>query len=175
MNQAITQSEQENGEFSTWDFTLDSQDFYDRYLAKYLKTIKVHKNNDKRFLKIVFADGTMASMGYTRCINFYPKVTKNAFYEGVQPACSNFPIENDTSGKYGKEQFEFWLCQNFYQTNFISTKKFEPYGVKGCSSNKYIDEQTLYDDCTNPESGRYCTEIIRRNGWKIPDNYPIRI
>ena len=175
MNQAITQSEQENGEFSTWDFTLDSHDFYDRYLAKYLKTIKVHKNNDKRFLKIVFADGTMASMGYTRCINFYPKVTKNAFYEGVQPACSNFPIENDTSGKYGKEQFEFWLCQNFYQTNFISTKKFEPYGVKGCSSNKYIDEQTLYDDCTNPESGRYCTEIIRRNGWKIPDNYPIRI
>ena len=113
-------------------------------------------------------------MGYTGCINFFPKVTSKVLSKGFQPACSNFPIENNNSGRYGKEQFEFWLCNSRWFVNDKGIQKFEPWGAQGCSTNQYIDEQTLYDDCKNPERGRYCTEIIRRNGWKIPDDYPIK-
>ncbi len=171
MNQAILQSEEENGAYVTWDFSLDSQTFYDTYLAKYLKTLKVEKDSDKRFLKIFFADGTMAAMGFTSCINFFTKVPKN---KSFQPVCSNTPLENEVTGRYGKDLFEFRLCGSSWWMH-SDGKKFEPWGAKGCATNQYIDEQTLYDGCKNPESGRYCTELIRRNGWKIPDNYPVRI
>lgn len=173
MNQAIINSEIENGPYETWDFTLDSQDFYDIYLAKYLKTIKVERSSDKRFLYIHFADGTMASMGYTSCINFYPKIIKKVIDKNIF-ACSNFQIEN-TYAKYGKDQFEFRLCNSSWWMNYKGKQKFEPWGTKGCTTGENIDPETLNNDCKNPDSGRYCTEIIKRNGWEIPKNYPIRI
>ena len=56
MNQAITQSELENGDKSTWNIDMsvdkdnndvsDNLEWYNKYLAKYLKTTKVEKNQD---------------------------------------------------------------------------------------------------------------------------------
>ena len=167
INQAITLSETENGPYATWDFDLSSQDFYKTYLAKYLNVLKVDFNSDVRFLTIYFADGSAATMGYTKCLNFYPKSPKELY----NATCSNHIIENQFN-KYGKDVFEFDLC---YGNNSWADKKFEPMDTAGCTTQNQLSNDYLYQNCENPNNGRSCTEIIRRNGWKIPKDYPIKI
>lgn len=168
MNQAITLSESENGPHENWDYNLSSYDFYNTYLAKYLNTFKVMKGftanpNDDRFVGIYFPDGTMAVIGYTTRVGFFPKAKRE--YNSV---FGNIVLENQNTHKYGKDMFPFTMCTD-------SSYKFEPRGKAFCANSGSLDDQTIYDDCKNPDSGLYCTELIRRNGWKIPENYPIKL
>lgn len=167
MNQAFTMSELENGSHENWDYTLSSWDFYNKYLAKYLQTVKVQKGfngnlDNDTFVGIFFPDGTMAVMGYTRCLNFFPKA--NTKYNTV---CSNIELENQKTHKYGKETFAFKICQDAFH-------KLEPYGKSDCNGTSLTDEEIM-EDCKNQNRGLYCTELIRRNGWKIPENYPVKL
>lgn len=166
VNQAFLLSEVENGPRNSWDYSLNSQDFYETYLARYLNAVKTDKPVDKRFLTVYFADGTKASMGYTRCFNFYPKASTQ-----TPNACANYDAENKLA-KYGKDQFNFIIC------NQNASRKFE-------SSTELCGEQqpnhvptgyeTMYNDCKNINSGIRCTDLIEINGWKIPKDYPIKI
>lgn len=168
INQALTMSELENGPHENWDYTLSSWDFYNKYFDKYLQTIKIQKGfrgapNDNRFVGIYFSDGSMAVMGYTQCINFFPKA--NAEYIAV---CANIEAENKTKGhKFGKDTFPFVICRD-------TNHKIEPYGRLNCNNNLLTDEVVM-ENCKNFDSGLYCTELIRRNGWKIPKNYPVKL
>lgn len=167
INQAFTLSEVENGSHENWDYTLSSWDFYNTYLAKYLQTVRVQKGytgspDDDRFVGIFFNDGTMAVMAYTNCLNFFPKT--NTKYNAV---CANIETENQKLYKYGKDTFAFNICRD-------GLRKLEPYGQKNCTQNSYSDQQ-IFDNCNDPNQGLYCTELIRRNGWKIPEQYPIKL
>ena len=159
MLQVYKLSELDNGGAEGWDYKLNSQEFYDRYFKNYLKGATVIYPKDKRFVEIRFMDGSMMIIGYTYSLNFYPKIPKKYY----QYARSNLVLENKVN-KYGKDVFAFDISPK-------EECKFIPAGT----CYKIFDNTVLLKDCTNPDGGIYCTEIIRRNNWKIPKNYPIKI
>lgn len=166
VNQAFLLSEVENGPRNSWDYSLNSQDFYETYLAKYLNAVKkTDKHEDNRFLTVYFTDGTKASMGYTRCFNFYPKsVSKDS------NACANYSTENK-SAKYGKEQFNFIICSQSVNRSFATSA--ELCGEK-LANHIPTGYDVMYNDCKNQNSGIRCTDLIAINGWKIPKDYPLK-
>lgn len=164
MLQVYKLSELDNEGAESWDYELSSQDFYDRYYKNYLKGATTIYHTDKRFVEVRFIDSTMMIIGYTNFINFYPKIPKN-YYTGVR---GNIVIENKTN-KYGKDVFAFDISQK-------EECKFIPTGTSNCyASHVKTDNNALLNNCANPDKGTFCTEIIRRNNWKIPKNYPIKI
>lgn len=154
MKQAYALSEIENGPIDTWNYGLSSESFYNTYLAKYLKSLnsEVGNSGDSRFVNIYFSDGTKASLGYTHCIVFFPKPIKIKELADIA-VCSNNPEELKYV-RYGKNAFGF---NRKLDTNI----------------NPNTSDAQLINSCKN-YSFNSCTEIIKRNGWRIPKDYPIR-
>ena len=183
MSQAVKLSEIDNGEVSSWD-SIDAEtirmddgsyageisnvyEWYNKYFAPYIKTVKVEKleNDHDGQILIYFADGSMAGVGstawtyypnakdYTRTLN---ETTK--YYDRDRTLC-------------GKKYFTLYFNPKSNST-FHKGKGVEPYAVQwdgnietlvtnnrlGCKENATVERA-------------YCTKLIQINGWKIPDNY----
>ena len=174
INQAIRLSESENDEAASWIFYSDTEEehlrtFYNTYLKKYLKTTDVKFEGsacypDYNVLKIYFPNGSGAEMQYgAKDYVFFPNakdmdsenctICKNAFYFGFYPA---YNTENNPA------------IPKFITDNY-RYKGMEPY--LGAAPVKNWDGNI--DNLMANEIG-HCTKVIQMNGWKIPDNYPIR-
>lgn len=177
-NQAITMSITQNGEPRDWTYFLEDitdengdkvgqQDNIDanfkKYIAPYMQIIE-EKNitdgeNKKRNLYIL-SDGSSFAYAYheNRDIEFFPKNGEK---------CASKTAEQ----RIGRCSFYF----EFYPIS--NTKIWEHLYNKGMEAFMYNwngNENTLYNDgqygCNT--NGIYCTAIIQRNGWKIPEDYP---
>lgn len=168
INQAIKLSVVENGETRYWTFIEEddkSEDFYNKYIKKHVKTLKtdtiVRKDDGKRRFVIYFADGSGASLTYgghdwNYCINakdlFYSKMSlgKSCFAFGF------YPTTNEHA--YSKKHY-----------NNKGMEPFIPYYIKD-EDGKIIyqtDDNKLYE-------AKAYTAIIQKNGWRIPDDYPFK-
>ena len=60
----------------------------------------------------------------------------------------------------------------YYKYHYL--KGFEParYGLSGSRDEM---KAAMYEDCSDPCQGKYCTAIIQDNGWRIPSDYPQKI
>ena len=183
MNQAIIQSEIENGDKSTWNINMevdgdfndvaDNLEWYNKYLAKYLKTLKVEKNSDN-YVIVYFPDGSAVIIrrgGST--YNFFPEakhlgnLTKDDIFDN-----QNNP---DNPLAYGKNNFFFAFYPNSdnEKWKFHKDKGLEPYKWINGSVDNISWRKTSYG-CSETGSKLYCTALIQENGWKIPKDYPIR-
>ena len=183
MNQAIIQSEIENGDKSTWNINMevdgdfndvaDNLEWYNKYLAKYLKTLKVEKNSDN-YVIVYFPDGSAVIIrrgGST--YNFFPEakhlgnLTKDDIFDN-----QNNP---DNPLAYGKNNFFFAFYPNSdnEKWKFHKDKGLEPYKWINGSVDNISWRKTSYG-CSETGSKVYCTALIQENGWKIPKDYPIR-
>lgn len=182
MNQAITQSELENGDKTTWNIDMsvdqdnndisDTLEWYNKYLAKYLKTLKVEKTANN-YVTVYFPDGsaTIIRRGGST-YNFFPeakyleKLNKDDIYN----------LQNSPDNKlYGKNCFLFAFYPNSEDEKwkYHKNKGLEPYKwIQG--SNLDLDWTDTTYGCSNNGSKIYCTALIQKYGWKIPKDYPLR-
>lgn len=169
INQAIKHAEIDYGNTSEWEFGLftptstyiEYKEWLNKYILPYIKHLKVD-NCHGPFACIYFTNGSMLIFGYDNVI-FYPIAT------------TNIP-----TAVMGKDKFAFGFAPNSPHNPLAKNKGIEPY--LGSLYNN--DLTTLYnsDDygCNSTTSiqknnlNRYCTRIIQMNGWKIPNNYPIK-
>ncbi|MCM1339485.1 MAG: type II secretion system GspH family protein, partial [Muribaculaceae bacterium] len=164
MQQVYKLSELDNDGAESWDYSLSSQAFFNKYYKNYLKGVTINYPEDERFVEVRFMDGSMLILGYTWCANFYPTTPKK-YWIG---ACSNLVYEN-TINRYGKDVFHF--CFSGKEGCF-----FYPGGQKNCYPNHVTNnENIIINNCKSSTDGLFCTELIRSNGWKFPKNYPIKI
>lgn len=169
MEQAILLSEAENGDRMTWDYTdLNNQngyDFFNRYFTKYIKTAKKVEPIDTA-AGIYFADGSLMIFGKL-AVHFYPYA---ADYEKLKD-------DNDAFiDSYGKKDFVFYFAPTNKNFTYHYKRGIEPYKVEWDGTKEKLLSSELYG-CqeTGSSSGRaYCTAIIQLNGWKIPDDYPLK-
>ena len=177
MNQAIQRSEVDNGSQEFWEFPSGSSsrlDFYNKYLAKYIKTTKVVTNSELNTqsaspIIIYFADGSAAVVGTTWL--FYPEA-KNLKLKKFGENEDIVYVDTETSGR---DWFTFIF--NPSSRNNYYKKGLEPY-VSGWNGTK----ESLYNHsvlgCRKQLSGTYerayCAKLIQMNGWKIPDDYPLK-
>ncbi len=170
-NQAIQLSEIENGPKESWDFEAGCstgyeesciRGFWDKYLEKYFKYNKAEfvpredlgENDNGDLLgglRVYLADGSCFHIGYSG--------QDYVYY-----------INCGQESEMGKNAFMF----AFYpQTTDIWAKRYEYFHNKGIVP--YIDSPwngTKEDLYNYPNS---FTKIIELNGWKIPDDYPVKL
>ncbi len=168
INNALDMSEVDNGSRLYWD-TLDSycefedndaeiktcvagtEDallWYKKYLAKYIKVLKVEtrtithddgSNTFPSYVILYLPDGSLTMFsGYGW--NYY--IDEKAFKEFKS---------------WGTTAFPFKLDENM---------KVIPYYYSGAATDKY--------DCSKEGNGALCTKVIADNGWKIPKDYPYK-
>ena len=182
-NQAVKLSEVENGPMKYWetpnDITTDDGpningsttvvsssnmlEWYNKYLAKYLKTVKIEETNDyEGKLALYFPDGSLALISTSSWL-FYPNA------KDLNVALNSQDLADRDRTVSGTKYFTFY----FYSE--LGT------GVQPLQYQySYTDEQlrTLPDiGCTTqmPTNERaLCALLIARNGWKIPKDYPLK-
>ena len=161
--QAIRMAEAENGETTTWEgFTPLNADAmlesYNKYLGKYITTVEVHKTakgvafalpngSGFHYHKTANADTWRGNLFLTFCVHY--------------ESCKN--LEEKGSLSYdGKEKFHF---------NEIGI----PIIVSQEADNSYrpLTRDELIEDCKTTHYK--CVGLIQHDGWKISDDYPIRI
>lgn len=171
-NQAIQLSEIENGPKESWDFEAECstgyeesciRGFWDKYLEKYFKYNKAefvpredlgeNENGDiLGGLRVYLADGSCFHIGYSGQDYVYyincgqePEMGKNAFMFAFYP---NMRLK-------------------LYTNEYVYYKKgIVPYVQ---ASSDTITLEGLYSNTLN------YTKIIELNGWKIPDDYPVKL
>ncbi len=179
INQAIKFSTIENGDTTTWKFFggstsstatyEDALEWYNTYLADYLKTQKVEKKTfgTADYLFIYLMDGSVLAFAtYIYDIRFY------------------LNAKDIGTAKMGKNVFMFRFLPVFPddKKNEISmqnsiNKGFTPYTYDWDGTYEGTKHSTngfgCYDS-TSINGGALCTKLIELNGWKIPDDYPFK-
>ncbi|MBE7709191.1 MAG: type II secretion system protein [Cyanobacteria bacterium SIG32] len=184
MNQAIRLSEVDNGSILTWKrlevdeivdsegnqqkITTNSLEWFNKYIAPYIKIAKVEEveNDREGNILIYFLDGSLVSIGANSWL-FYPDAKDYKSSIGTDGY-----VTRDTAIS-GSKYFTFHFNPHS-SSRHHKGKGMEPYGV-GCDLCTIKHFKTRADigcrkDATNEAA--YCTKVIQLNNWKIPKDYP---
>ena len=192
-NQAIKMSETENGPLTTWDVIEEAReydeenqsyvitqsnivDWYDKYIAPYIKTAKVDKNittdKDKK-IKVWMPDGSLVLISSSSWL-VYPNA--NDYREGEYG--ENTGLTDRNKDDCGTKYFTFYFNP---RTDTITPKYHYGKGLEPYLGQWDGTEEMLRNDdrlgCRKESVSNeraYCTQLIRMNNWKIPDDYPLK-
>lgn len=177
MNQAIKMSTVDNGETVTWkgignkSATYDDcLDWFNTYLAKYLKYSKIKQNNTS--LLVYLFDGSILKIrNYIYDMSYYINADaiansilgKNTFLFRFQPY-------QTSTLKWDIIRTSYTINPGFEPNMYCWNGTYEgaKYDSVSPNSNKY----GCYD--TGNAAGSLCTKLIQLNGWKIPEDYPYK-
>lgn len=186
INQAIAQSEIENGDKKYWDtlqngFPTDVEGkpdttqlplayaWYEKYLKGYLKTTNVEysKASDGK-IKLYFLDGSLLLISSSSWL-FYPKATD--YTEALNESGELQRNKKLCGTKYFTFLFTPEIEDSDYKYHY--NKGVEPYGCAwdGTREN-LLNNNTIGCRKNATNEAAYCTKLIQINGWKIPDDYP---
>ena len=154
MNQALSISKGEHGEIFEPEWESEgltgeqSTIWYREYITKYLKTVKEEQAN-RSYYRLIFLDGS----GFTSWVTGGSTIF--IFY------CVDFSRCTYSSANFdGKNSFLFIYNR--------ATNQIEPYGKGHPHSSKL-------NSCRPGNIQNHtCAALIQENGWKIPDDYPIK-
>ncbi len=174
INQAIKLSEVENGPAQYWNIGENGQqnglDFYNKYLAKYLKTVSKtgtidtdEMDNDgnltgniRTYNTVFFTDGSAMRFDANSNgldINFYPdghKLFNKKLHNGKDTFSFNFRKDNTAEGKY----------------------TVEPYTFEWEGTREHLFSHPRYGCKKNAVANSFCARLIQYDGWEIKDDYP---
>ena len=177
MNQAILRSVVDNGEVKYWTFAGDSiaeyETFYNRYLKNYLKTLKTEfAPVQTRFgmtdsFTIILPDGSGTAITYRGHDWYYCVKAKDLqhFTDKRGTSCFLFGFYPTINGS------------SYSGKNFMN-KAFEPYVNQVAQDEngamKDDDGNTIFTDETMLYQQKCYAKAIQLNGWRIPDDYPLK-
>ena len=166
MNQAVLNSQIENGDFRDWELSSE-KNLYDAYLKKYLKTVKVKKLNSRQH--IYLPDG---SYFYETFVN---SDFRDIFYCPLGNSCK----------RPGIDRYRFAFSPHTNSTLItVFNNPIEPYtwhwdpnakhnlrttGTLGCNKENIKNDPP---QTQKQNQAAYCAAIIMLNGWKFPKDYP---
>jgi prepilin-type N-terminal cleavage/methylation domain-containing protein len=164
MNQAIRLSEAENGPAEDWTYPAannnDAQmlEFYNRYLANYLKSTKAEICNYRSFnmLCVYYTDGTLVAMrnAYGIDIDFFTNV------------------RYFSQGDSLKNRFNFNLNKINTGVSKIQQYQIEPYTYGWDGTRAGLFSHSRYGCRKDSPTGNFCAKLIQYDGWQIKDDYP---
>ena len=159
MNQAIAQSELVNGEKETWQGGLTPMEFYEQYYKGFVKVAKVEQVGSDALM--YFADGSL--------LRISTNGRDYVFYINSKSFIGDKTTDNNNKSM-GRDVFSFRFAPYYNEPN---NKIFEPDKINWDGTESDLFNNSSYG-CANSKSKHYCTAIIQLNGWKIPDDYPIK-
>ena len=183
MNQAVQMSEKDNGPKEYWEQQTSGDDeevegrlvpsvWFEKYLKPYIKYTKVETNTSSGKLMIYFADGSLCLIG-SGSFQFWPEAgnfVDYAFDEGAGEYKNNAEISGI---KYFT--FQFSPYTDTANNKYHYKKGVEPYKQHWDGTVEMLKENSSIGcrkDVSNERA--YCAALIQQNGWKIPDDYPLK-
>ena len=173
LNQAVILSEEKNGTCTTWQWgSADKarnseflESWWNTYMADYIpevdsvKTSSASEGSTGGYM-VFFKDGTglrieaIVSKYIWVVVYVNPKFSKQKFKSGE--------YRDLVSLVSGRDYFSLYLWPE-----------------RGCTFDLHfydnLSRQELIEGCKNPYPyGAHCLQLIKNNGWKIPDDYPIK-
>jgi len=180
LSNAVKRATADHGDVSTWSFgTYDNFEGYlDKYFLPYIRNSKgscsIAQNlspSHRPQCTLYLADGTVWTI---------------KGYEG-NPMCVEIMADingNKKPNKVGYDRFYFYIlpaARSIYNAGDGNYAYNVPgagvyYDGYGASKNTLINDQ--YRGCSNScnynSCMKFCIALIVRNGWRIPDDYPIK-
>ncbi|MBP3925098.1 type II secretion system protein [bacterium] len=177
LSQSIELSKVEYGDIRDWDWTLNTKDFFDKYLSKKLSVIKYcapnesgcwNSTNTIRYMygggsdinvlslpRVVLSDGTFIAI-----------IKQDNYHIHLYPDLNGVKAPNT----YGKDCFLMTLTAGPYQdyVHNISQAGFYFFG-QGLSQEEL---KTHAHACIRGKQGVLCGYKIMMDGWEIKDDYP---
>lgn len=153
INNAIALSEIDNGKVETWERMPSDVDLREAWLDKYLFPYLKYKQYENKGSGVVirFYDGSYLGIwGHIVDWHYYISNTKK-----TQDGVSYFLFQFDPYKAWGNG------------TDYASKKPVVPYKFGWDGTREH-----LISGCKT--GGKYCAALIQENGWKIPDEYPVK-
>jgi type II secretory pathway pseudopilin PulG len=175
----IRQSEVDNGSFEGWDYNCEYSTFVNKYIAPYWHLYQCVGDcfaKDESYISGKTGDAVTSSWWKTMP-KFY---TKDGRYVAI---FSNFDSTSnlarivfviDVNGSFGKSV----MSQDVFMLSFSyrnNEKRVEFSNGYSTPSSWTIERLEQNCEAKIDFGGEYCGELIRKNGWKFPKNYPFEI
>lgn len=177
LKQAFIASQDMNAEFDTWNFSLNAEDFYEKYMKGYHNAESVVKVSDLASHGVAYynMDGTAITEPAIANDDSVVLILPDGVMLFVsEEANNNFKtLAIDVNGLkrpniVGKDIFMVAVQKQF---------GLMPYGYAdggSVSFGRSFDDETLLNStpygCAH--SGAYCTAYIMSNSWSMSKNYP---
>lgn len=167
--QATEFAKREYGDIKDWDFSLDGNDFLQRYYAPYLKTA-----SNKKQYKYVYTDLAGKQRAWTKDSLFLQDGTAIfvVFYRALDV---KFHFVIDINGmqkpnKVGRDIFAFTIHNNMLGTYTQYSKLiFKRYVALGTGTSGQCNKKASGGIIG---AGSYCSSVIEMDNWEIADDYP---
>ncbi len=189
MNQAIQMSEKDNGPKEYWEHILtediigddgnptgevksNSIEWFNEYLKPYIKILQIKESDtfeDKAM--VYFPDGSLLLFSGSSFL-FYPEAKDYEQYEKEGSSLID-RIREDCGVKYFT--FLFIPYEDSFANKYHYKHGVEPYKRNWDGTTDMLKNNS-YIGCRKDVSNEraYCTALIQLNGWKIPDDYPLK-
>lgn len=188
MNQAVLQSEVDNGPKEYWpdigsgfeeneDGTSSGisipEKWFNKYLKPYIKLNRVVVDKGSNHILLYFADGSLATFATTAII-FYPEAKDyTKIIEDEETGKSKIDYKGSGTKAF---DFAFWPSANEPCAKYHNKKGIEPY--KYCwdgTREKLLNASDIGCKKGVTHEPAYCAALIQMNGWKIPKDYPFKL
>ncbi len=177
---AVVASEAENGDHSEWDLTLSPQDFFTKYLKKYLPVVKECLPNSgvkcSNIENRVDLKNTTAPLDGINRGRFYGVVLNNGNILWIQKFNNQgfvYIIMVDINGdkgpnRNGRDLFGFAFTKDgfhgYSHYGFKQNSRYDMAGAwGGCNLNAC---------CSFMGAGGGCSQMIMYDNWQIKSDYP---
>jgi type II secretory pathway pseudopilin PulG len=180
----VRQSEADNGSFEGWDFTLHADDFLDIYIKPYIQlyTCKTRARGNYCFDKNLGnwkygPNETETPYTYLKPYSYYTK--DGRFFSIVRMYDSSHDIRYvwffvDVNGRTGKSI----MGQDVFVITLMSTKPSIPlqFTIGPTWVTSEWGEVYIKEHCSSntTDGASMCGELLRRNNWKFPKDYPLK-
>ena len=185
-NQAVERAKSEYGDIQTWDFSLNSVEFFDKYLNSYLiiksltreefneqneiKYYEISGKEEKSFAIFRFGDGRFITLPS----GAHVMQTEHNYY-GKSFGRKGFIIDINGIAKpntFGKDVFSFLILEENGKVlphYFDDQEEYKPMPNR----EKLKNGKSSYNyQCNKSGRGLWCGALIFLDGWKIADDYP---
>ncbi len=180
MQQALQKAEVDHEHIEFWDFSLQSNKFFEIYIRPYYKILHEFNNNDFPFTEYELACNRSGNCNGYGTFNSANKIILNdgtllAFspYRNTEGERAGFIIIVDLNGlklpnRYGRDVFMFSAQPKF---------GIQPYGigsVVNVENNLNYDREYLLngENRSCKYDGIYCAALIMTDNWEIKKDYP---
>ncbi len=162
LNEAMKFAQIDYGSSDNWG-TMKSQDFIRTYLIPYIPGSTFISESELSYRRI-YAYDKKSSMTLN---GDYSKGIKLKTGEIITIGNASTNLDPNL-GEFAGYSFGVLLKETKYK-NYISGKDyFRLYLGSDCEDSR------LYNKCITEAGGAWCTMVIQCNGWKIPDDYPVK-
>jgi len=194
IQQAIKLSEVDNGPLEGWEIPQAAwaaddnynlgKPFAERYLLPYMKVaiadcgLRPNKCLPDKFIELSGKD-TSDSYGAKLNNHYFSFILNNGVLLIMGVSGNSFVftaiLNNKSTVTIGKEAFSIIVTKESVNTHLLIADKpgvyFQGYG-RDRETVKNGGLETNNAGCNKSNSGRYCGEMIRLDGWKISKDYP---